>query len=280
VLKSVLLIGAMVCLAFGPAANAQLLGGGIVYDPTQAGHAIQQISQAQQLYTTASQTRDQIVQEYNLARRMAQMPQDLYRRYAAEFARWTTLNAADSYGNTADWITAANTGAYDRAAVAVTKAGVQLVPFPASALGTLDASSQAMVKSQVATAELSDGLSTNALITLGQIRARSQALNQQISTLERDTYSTDPNQQTEMSVLGKLNAASVMQLRSQQDTNQILSTAALQQMLTAKDQFDAQKRALNQAIYFQQNFPDANSKITSGMTQSMQSISFSARPQQ
>jgi len=277
--KSAFAFSILMALAASSTAHAQLFGGGVVYDPTQAGHAVQQIKQADQLYTTASQTRDQIVQQYNLARRMAQMPQDLYRRYAAEFARWTTLNAANTHGNTADWIMAANSGAHDRAVIAVTKAGVQLVPFPASVLGALDPTSQAMVKSQVATAELSDGLSTNALITLGQIRARSQALNQQISTLERDTYSTDPDQQTQMAVLGKLNAASVMQLRSQQDTNQILSTAALQQMLAAKEQFDAQKRALNQAMYFQQNFADANRKVTSGMTQSIQAISFSARPQ-
>ena len=278
--KSALLVSIVAIAWTALPAHAQLLGSGIVYDPTQSVHAVSQIRQAEQLYTTASQTRDQIVQEYNLARRMSQMPQDLYRRYAAEFSLWTTLNAADSYGNTADWITAANTGALDRATAAVTKAGISLTQFPSSALGSLDATTQAMVKSQVATAELSDGLSTTALMTLGQIRARSQALNQQISTLERDTYSPDPNQQTEMAVLGKINTANVMQLRSQQDTNQILSTAALQQMIAAKEQFDAQKRALNQAAYFQQNFLDTTGKITSGMTESMQSISFSARPQQ
>ena len=259
-------------------AHAQLFGSGIVYDPTQSVHAVSQIRQAEQLYTTASQTRDQIVQEYNLARRMAQMPQDLYRRYSAEFSRWTTLNAADTYGNTADWITAANTGAVDRAASAVTRAGIPLTQFPTSALSSLDPASQAVAKAQLATAELSDGVSAGTLVTLGQIRLRSQALNQQISTLERDTYSTDPNQQTEMAVLGKINAANVMQLRSQQDTNQILSTAALQQMIAAKDQFDAQKRALNQAIYFEQNFTDSIGKVTSGMGQSIGSISFSTRP--
>lgn len=259
-------------------AHAQLFGSGIVYDPTQSAHAISQIREAEQLYTTASETRDQVVEAYNLARLMSQMPQDLYRRYAAEFSRWTTLSAADTYGNTADWINAANTGALDRATSAVTNAGIPLTQFPMSALASLDPATLAMAKAQLATAELSDGVSTGTLVTLGQIRARSQALNQQISTLERDTYSTDPNQQTEMAVLGKINAANVMQLRSQQDTNQILSSAALQQMLAAKEQFDAQKRALNQAVYFEQNFTDSIGKVTSGMSQSIGSISFSTRP--
>ena len=257
-------------------AHAQLLGSGIVYDPTQSEHAVSQIRQAEELYTTASQTRDQVVEAYNLARRMSQMPQDLYRRYAAEFSNWTTFNAADVYGNTADWVTAANTGASDRATSAVTKAGIPL-QVPTSALSSLDPTTQSVAKAQLATAELSDGVSAGTLVTIGQIRAHSQALNQQITTLERDTYSNDPNQQTEMAVLGKINAANVMQLRSQQDTNQILSTAALQQMIADKEQSDAQKRALNQAIYFEQNFTDSIGKVTNGMTQSIGSISFSTR---
>lgn len=274
--KLPILIYALFASALVLPANAQL-GSGIVFDPTQSAHALSQIRAAQQLYTTASQTRDQVIQSYNLARQMAQMPQELYRRYAAEFSRWTTLSAANTYGNTADWIVAANTGSPDRATAAMGHAGVPLVANPVATLGSYGADAQAMVKSQVATAELADGASTDALVTLGQIRARSQALNRQIANLEQDTYSNAPDQQTEMAVLGKLNAASVMQLRSQQDTNQILSAAALNQMLAAKEQFDQQKRAINQAVYFQQNFPDSTTKLTSGMTQSIQSISFSTR---
>ena len=45
--------------ALAPVAHAQLLGSGIVYDPTQSAHAIQQIEQASQLYTTAVDTRNE-----------------------------------------------------------------------------------------------------------------------------------------------------------------------------------------------------------------------------
>src|SRR5947209_1501612 len=57
-------------------------GSGIVYDPTQSAHAIQQIQQfeqqlqkaeqqiqkAEQIYTTALQTRNTVVSAYNLSR--------------------------------------------------------------------------------------------------------------------------------------------------------------------------------------------------------------------
>jgi hypothetical protein len=52
--------------------------------------------------------------------------------------------------------------------------------------------------------------------------------------------------------------------------------ASIQQQLVAqKQQIDAQNRALNNAIYFQQNFPTAMQNVTGGVTQSIQSISLS-----
>jgi hypothetical protein len=264
-------------LALSATAHAQLFGSGIVFDPTQSGHALAQIREAEQLYTTANQTREQIIQGYNLARQMAQMPQNLHRRYAAEFSRWTTLSAANTYSNTSDWTSAANTGSPQLAINGHHQAGVELSAFPGTLWASLDPRTQDTVKAQYATADLTDGVSTSSLVTLGQVRSRSQALNQQIGNLESDSYSTDPGQQTQMAVLGKINAASVMQLRSQQDTNQILSEATLQQMLTTKERADQQKRALNQAIFFQQKFGDSMKKVTSGMTQSMQSISYADR---
>src|SRR5262249_17892137 len=155
----------------------------------------------------------------------------------------------NSFGNTADWISIAN-GYQTNPVGTAPPSGIQLITPLQSAVASLDDQSQQIVKAQYASAELSDGVSTGELNTLGQIRARSLALDTRIQQLASDSFSSDVNQQTEMAVLGKINAATLLQLRSQQDTNQILSAAALHQMLTAKEQFDQQKRALNQAIYF------------------------------
>ena len=45
--------------------------GGIVLDPTQSAHAVQQIVQANQLYTTTIKTTQNVMETYNLAQRMA-----------------------------------------------------------------------------------------------------------------------------------------------------------------------------------------------------------------
>jgi hypothetical protein len=76
-------------------------------------------------------------------------------------------------------------------------------------------------------------------------------------------------------LLGKINSATLLQIHSQQDTNQLLAASVQQQLVAQKQQIDAQNRAINNAIYFQQNFPNVMQQTTGGMTQAIQSISLS-----
>jgi hypothetical protein len=250
-----------------------------VFDAANYGKAVAEYSELQQMYTTASQTRDQVIQAYNLAHSMSQMPQNLSQRYEAEFSQWTNLSAPNTYGNTSAWIKALNAGNSQEASAAYSQAIVQLSPYPSGDFSALDNATQATVKNQYATSELAQGVTTSALTALGQIRLHSESLSQQISNLETDSYSDDPAQQSEMAVLGKINAANIVQLHSQQDTNQLLSAAVEQQMLAQKQMVDAGNRTMNQAIYFQQNFPSNMQKITSGASQSLAGISFGTNGQ-
>lgn len=61
-------------------ARAQF-GSGIVYDPTQSAHAIQQISQGQQIFTNSVRLADNAIATYNLAREMSLAPQSLYQPF-------------------------------------------------------------------------------------------------------------------------------------------------------------------------------------------------------
>ena len=221
------------------------------------------------MYTTAVETRDQIVSAYNLAYQMSQMPPDMAMRYASQFSSWTDLAAPDVYGNTAAWINALNLGGQTQALAAYSNSVIQAQSYPASALAMQDANTQAVIQNQVATSELAQGTTTSTLATLGAIRSNSQALAQKLANLDADTYSTDPSQQSEMAVLGKINTATLLQIHSQQDTNQILSASVQQQLVAQKQQIDAQNRAINEAIYFQQNFPSTMQQITGGVSNSI-----------
>ena len=80
-MKHITLAVAIGLISISTPALAQF-GSGIVYDPTQSAHAIQQIQQfeqqlqkaeqqiqkAEQIYTTALQTRNTVVSAYNLLR--------------------------------------------------------------------------------------------------------------------------------------------------------------------------------------------------------------------
>ena len=267
----------MFCLIFSlatllaPTAHAQWA----VFDASNFGEAVEEFGQLEQMYTTAVQTRDQIISTYNLAYQMSQMPQDLAARYATDFALWTNLPAPNTYGNTSAWVNALDIGSPSQAAQGYRDAVVQVQSYPGGSLATQDAVTQATIQNQYATSELAQGTTTNTLATLGTIRSNSEALAQKLANLDADTYSTDPSQQSEMAVLGKINTATLLQIHSQQDTNQILAASVQQQLVAQKQQIDAQNRAINEAIYFQQNFPNTMQQITNGVSDSLHAISLS-----
>ena len=262
-------------LALAPLAHAQF-GSGIVFDPTQSVHALQQIEQASQLYTTAVATRNQIVTMYNLAYQMSQLPQNLEARYKADWSQWTSLQTpANTYGNTAALVNALNYGALVSAQQGYSSAYVQAQSYPSGSYSSLDSRTQATVAKQYATSELAQSTTTNTLATVGTIRSDSQAFASKLANLESDTFSSDPSQQTSNALLGKINSATLLQIHSQQDTNQLLMTSIQQQLIAQKQQIDAQNRALNNAIYFQQNFSNVMQNVTGGVSDSIRSVSFS-----
>ncbi len=265
----ILIFGLLSTLA--PMAHAQWT----VFDPANYANALNEFHQLQQTYTTAIQTRNQIIAAYNLAYRMSRMPQNLAARYKSDFAQWTNLTAPNTYGNTSAWVNALNIGGISSASQAYATAVVRVQPYPSGSYSLLDSGTQGIVANQYATSELARGTTTSTLATLGAIRSNSQAFAQKLANLESDTYSTDPNQQTQNALLGKINSATLLQIHSQQDTNQILAASVQQQLIAQKQQFDAQNRAINQSIYFQQNFPNTMQNVTTGVSDSIHSISLS-----
>jgi hypothetical protein len=277
-------------------AQAQF-GSGIVYDPTQSAHALQQIQQGEQqlqkwgtelqnweqhlmkegqIFTTAVQTRNQIVTMYNLAFQMSRMPQNLAARYKADFAQWKSLEATpNTYGNTSALVNALNFGGLPQATQGYSTAFVQPQSYPSGSYSSLDSNTRATIANQYATSELAQTTTTGTLATLGTIRSDSQAFAAKLANLESDTFSSDSSQQTQNALLGKINSATLLQIHSQQDTNQLLAASVQQQLIAQKQQIDAQNRAINQAVYFQQNFPNTMQQTTSGVSNSIQSISLS-----
>jgi hypothetical protein len=241
-------------------------GGGIVFDPTQSGHAIQQIAQSNQLYTTTVQTTRNVIAAYNLAQRMANLPQTLYTSFSnLGRQQWTVLTTpANTYGNSLVWMNSASTG-YGAAAAN------QTASFPRTGqltnYGSLSSQGQQAIAARGATVDLSDAVNASSLQTIGTIRANSSQRESDISQLETASHSTDPSQHTEMATLQRINQALLIELRTQQETNQLLQAQALQQLIGQKVQQDNLKALFQSANGYQQNFNSATPQQTSSGTQ-------------
>ena len=190
-------------------------------------------------------------------------------RYRAAFSRWRNATAADRYGNTALWIAGINTGA-DNGGYG--ESTVPLFAYDAAHLGGMDADELSRVRSQYASVELSDGASVTAMSALGAIRANARSLEAQTANLESDSFSSDPRLNSEVSVLNKINAASVLTLRSLQDSNKLLGSLLEQQVIAAKQQREAAANAINADILRRRNLLRNLGQVTDGLTRSLETF--------
>ena len=248
-----------------PVARAQF-GSGIVYDPTQSAHAVQQILEAKQLYTETVQATQNVIGAYNLARQMASLPRSLYSSYVnLGRQQWTNLTQpANTYGNSLQWINAALTG-YG-AAGANQAASIQRIARIAG-YGSLSSQGQQSIAAQGATVDLSNSVNATNLQTIGTIHGNAAQREADISQLEAASHSLDPAQHTEMATLQRINQALLIELRTQQETNQMLQTQTLQQMVGQKVQQDNLKSLFLLGDGYQQNFNTVTPQQTTVGTQ-------------
>ena len=268
-------------VALQPAAHAQF-GSGIVYDPTQSVHAItqieheeqsisnqfQQIEQGQQIFTntvkiatTALQAYNVAKQEYNLVHQMILAPRMLYSRFLSPTSDLLLLQQiSNTYGNSMGWLNSANTGkgataSYQQVSVPTT---TNVIP----GYSTASVAGQLQIAAQGATVDINDSVMTNNLQALGTIRANQTSRQTDIANLEAATQTQDASQQTVMATLQRINQALLLQLRTQQDANQINANLALQQIVAQKQQQDAMKSAFRDSAGYE-NYYNANITTTS-----------------
>jgi hypothetical protein len=222
--------------------------GDIVFDPTSFGELVKQFVQLEQQYQQLVQTYQMIQNQYNQMLFMArQVPVNMALRYSAAVTPWLNSSATNVYGTTGGWTSGINTGlavsgGYSAATVSLGTYG--------GALGNIPTDQLSRVKTDYATVELTDGANLAGIETLGRLRANAPAVESAIQNLQNDSLSSDPNMNTEMAVLNKINAADVIGLRNTQDANKLLATLAEERLVEAKRQRDAEAQAFNDHIQF------------------------------
>jgi hypothetical protein len=250
-------------------ASAQF-GFGIVYDPTNYANAVLRYSQLVQQLAQLRQTYAQILNQYNLALRMAQNIQNMPARYRAQFSQWRNVIAPNTYGNTGTWVTGMNTGNAGAINAGYQQATVPLLQYSSQELNGMTPDELDRVKSQYASVELADGANVTSMATIGAIRNDAQNIENQMNNLEQDSLSNNPNLNTEISVLNKINATNVLTLRTVQDSNKLLLSLLEQKVIAAKEQREATANSINAEIERRATLASNLAQVTSTLGNSLQ----------
>ncbi len=247
-IKQTLVVCLVVIMTFSPQAHAFLGFGDIVFDPSNFEEAVQQLLQMEMQYEQLVQHYVVLKNQYEHMRRMAQIvPVNMVARYKALATPWRQSSASNIYGTTGGWTSSINTGFGVASGYA---ASTERLGQYGNAFGNIPADQQERVKTSYATVELADGANLATIDTVGRLRANAKDVERAIQGLEEDSLSGDPNMNTEIAVLNKINAANLIGVRNSQDTNKLLVALAESHAVEAKRARDAEARAINNHIRF------------------------------
>jgi hypothetical protein len=222
--------------------------GDVVFDPTNYAEAVKQLIQMEQQYAQLVQNYRMLRSQYEHLVWMAKrVPVNMAARYRVPANPSQSFSAADASGVTSAWIAAVNNGLSVPAGYL--EATERLIASSA-VFSKLPSEQRAHWKAGYGTVELTDGANVTALETVGRMRASAEATAAAIQHLEDDSLSSDPDMNTQIAVLNKINAAHLVSVRTTQDTNQLLVALAEQQVLQAKRVRDAEARGFNQQARF------------------------------
>ncbi len=253
----------------GPnSAQAQVVGS-VVYDPANYKNATlryaQLIAQLRQLRATYAQ----VLNHYNLAVQMSHSIPNMVSRYGTSSTPWRYANARDLYGNTTPWLNGANSGLVPAVLNGYQKATSTLQSYSQTLLSLMPQSEVQRLEADAATVELVDGAAQNALAAIGAIRANAVSTTSTIRNIQSDSLSSNANLNTEVGVLNKVNATSVLSLQSAQDTNKLLVALLEQQTILSKQLRDASTNITNADISRRQNTVAFRQQLTGNIGQTL-----------
>jgi hypothetical protein len=241
--------------------------GDIVYDPWNEVHLVSQLNELNAQYRQLVQTYSMITKQYEQMKWNAKY---LVRssRWRAALTPWKLAQApSDTYGLLGPYIDAINTGvrvvdSYSRAARSL----------PRWATFTELPGSQAdHARAQFATVEMADSAATGTMDVIGRIRANTPAVESAIGELESDSLSQDASLNTEVAVLNKINAALIIALRNQQDTNKLLVGLGEHRIVETKRIRDAEAAAIASDVAYREDGRAVLEGLNAGTTAAIRS---------
>jgi len=226
-----------------------------------AGIAHQVQQGAQQIQT--------LQQQYDQMKAMAQQAQGLF-RYKGPANIFQAITYADQYATLGAWAAGGASGD-----LSTVRAGYTQNTVLANIDQSLTSINKGVADSRralYATQEVMDGNNLAAMQIVGQIRAAASSYKNAIDQMESDSEDPDPDVQSALAVAQRTANASVLGLRAQQDTNNLLSQLALNNVAQTKLSRDTIADSSNRTQEDQQALTTA-SAFTTNYTTSLQNWS-------
>ena len=238
--------------------------GDVVFDPTSYGEAVLMMEQLIKSY-------EQLQAQFKLQSFLSQaLPVAMGARYSTPATRLQQMSVPyDRFGNLAGWTQQLNQAG--SAASAYNGATVPLQAYGAS-VSQLPGEEQQKLASQYASLEFADGANISTMQAIGQLQANATIAEQAITSLEADSFSSDPSMNTEIGVLNKISAAMVAQIRSSRDSNALLLQTLEQQLADSKRRRDAEVGEVNAQIMRMERGAAAKARYTSTVTSTLKSF--------
>jgi hypothetical protein len=257
-LRSTPKIGMLILSFLAPCLHAQFA---VVDVDAIAGIAHQVQQGAQQIQS--------LDQQYNQMKAMAQQAQGLF-RYKGPSNVFQAIAYADQYATLSAWAAGGASGDIN-----TVRAGYTQNTVLANIDQSLASVNQGVANSRrslYATQEIMDGNNLAAMQAVGQIRSASASYKNAIDQLESDSEDSDPDVQSALAVAQRSANASVLGLRAQQDTNNLLAQMATQNVAQTKLSRDTIADSTNRALDNQQATQETQ-KLTTDYTTSLKNWS-------
>jgi hypothetical protein len=260
--KKILVAFLIIAFLFATSLSGFLGMGDIVHDPISYANALLMLAELVRSY-------EQLKLQYELqVWHSTILPPELMINYHTPGAGWYRLETpSDQFSRLSEWLGAVN--GYGSAWSGYAAASVPLQSY-GGYIPKMSAEERERVGSHYASIELADGTNIHSMETVGELRANAEVVDRSLAALEADALSGDPLLNTEISVLNKINAASVASLRLGRDTNRLLLSNLEQQIAESKKRRDAEVSEMNTAIRRLQTGAELRSRHTSTLTQSLQ----------
>jgi hypothetical protein len=205
----------------------------VVFDPSNYAEAIAQVQQ--------------MIRQYQFWIEQAQrVPVDIATRYHAHSIDWTfhDLNGGALYAQ--QMLRALNDGDVTGSAY---RALVDPLDVPTDVMGRLPASLQRRLADRYGAIELQDSITRLAVDQTGTARTDGPFTLQAVRNVEHDIVNPADGFHSQTALLEKINAASAIGLRLEEQTNQFQLTTLEQLIVDNTRRRDAEARLMNATIY-------------------------------